>query len=200
LILGCLGALYQRKVKRLVAYSAISHAGYILIGIGSNSSYGVESVIFYLIIYVLMSISVFTIILNSRQNKTSGRLVYLTEFLGLSRTNIGLALTFGIILFSLAGVPPLAGFFSKMNLFLASINSSLYVTTAIALLLSGLGSVYYIRIVKIMFFDVIEVVQWYSIISKLSAHTLVIVISPLVLFVLYPDILYVAVSWMCVNF
>lgn len=200
LFVGCLGALYQKKIKRLLAYSAISHAGYLLIAVSSNSVHGVEAAVFYFIVYILMGLAVFNIVLNNRNNRSSGRLIYLTEFLNFSKTNITLAVIFGIVLFSMAGVPPLAGFLSKMNLFLTAINSGLYIVTIIALLMSGVGSVYYIRVIKIMFFDVEQIFQWYSSMGKLSTYLLVLGLLPLIALIINPDALNVPISHMSGGF
>jgi NADH-quinone oxidoreductase subunit N len=199
LFVGCFGALYQRKIKRLVAYSAISHAGYLSIGIASNSVQSVEAVIFYLIVYIFMGLVVFGIVLNNRNSRSFGRLIYLTEFLNYAKMNPALSLTFALVLFSLAGVPPLAGFLSKMNIFIASISSGLYVATAVALVLSGLGSVYYIRLIKIMYFDTSPTFQWCTPMSKLSAYVISLALSPIILLIACPDILSVGITCLSLS-
>jgi NADH-quinone oxidoreductase subunit N len=200
LFVGCFGALYQRKVKRLLAYSAVGHTGYLLIGLSSNSIQGVEAVFFYIIVYVFMGTAVFCIILNNRNTRSLGRFIFLTEFLSFSKLNPVLAFIFTVILFSMAGIPPLAGFLSKMNIFLASVGAGFYTTTGIALVLSGLGAVYYIRIIKIMYFEDSGVLNCYSIMAKASSYILIVSFSFLVLLIAYPNMLNVFVGFACTGF
>jgi NADH-quinone oxidoreductase subunit N len=149
--LGSFAAIGQRNFKRLMAYSSIGHMGYALIGLAAGSPEGVEGVIVYLAIYLAMTLGTFAVILAMRRD---GRLVETIDDLsGLSRTSPMMAFLLAVMLFSLAGIPPLAGFFAKFYVFLAAIHAGLYTLAVIGVLLSVVGAYYYLRIVKIMYFD-----------------------------------------------
>jgi NADH-quinone oxidoreductase subunit N len=149
--LGSFAAIGQTNIKRLMAYSSIGHMGYALVGLAAGSEEGVQGVIVYLAIYLAMTLGTFACILAMRRD---GRMVEdISELSGLSRTSPGMAFLLAMLLFSLAGIPPLAGFFAKFYVFLAAIHAGLYVLAVIGVLLSVVGAYYYLRIVKIMYFD-----------------------------------------------
>jgi NADH-quinone oxidoreductase subunit N len=149
--LGAFAAIGQTNIKRLMAYSSIGHMGYALIGLAAGSPEGVAGVIIYLAIYLAMTLGTFACILAMRRG---GRMVESIESLsGLSRTSPAMAFLLAMLLFSLAGIPPLAGFFAKFYVFLAAIHAGLYALAVIGVLLSVVGAYYYLRIVKIMYFD-----------------------------------------------
>ena len=149
--LGAFAAIGQTNIKRLMAYSSIGHMGYGLVGLAAGSPDGVAGVVFYLAIYLAMTLGTFACILAMRRN---GRMVESIDALsGLSRTNPAMAFLLAMLLFSLAGIPPLAGFFAKFYVFLAAIHAGLYALAVIGVLLSVVGAYYYLRIVKIMYFD-----------------------------------------------
>jgi NADH-quinone oxidoreductase subunit N len=149
--LGAFAAIGQTNIKRLMAYSSIGHMGFALVGLAAGTSEGVEGVIIYLAIYLAMTLGTFACILAMRRN---GRLVEDIDALsGLSRTNPLMAFTLAVLLFSLAGIPPLAGFFAKFYVFLAAIHAGLYPLAVIGVLLSAVAAYYYLRIVKLMYFD-----------------------------------------------
>ncbi len=149
--LGAFAAIGQTNIKRLMAYSSIGHMGFALVGLAAGTSEGVEGVIVYLAIYLAMTLGTFACILAMRRN---GRMVEDIDALsGLSRTNPLMAFTLAMLLFSLAGIPPLAGFFAKFYVFLAAIHAGLYPLAVIGVLLSAVGAYYYLRIVKLMYFD-----------------------------------------------
>jgi NADH-quinone oxidoreductase subunit N len=151
MILGALAAINQRNIKRLMAYSSIGHVGYALIGLAAGSEAGVRGILIYMAIYLFMNVGTFAVILCMRRD---GRMVEAIEDLaGLSRTQPALALALGIFMFSMAGIPPLAGFFGKVYVFLAAIDAGLYGLAVIGVLASVVGCYYYIRIVKLMYFD-----------------------------------------------
>jgi NADH-quinone oxidoreductase subunit N len=153
LIIATFAALEQKKIKRFLAYSAIGHTGYILIGILTGTPTGIQAAIIYLIIYIIMSIGIFGIILSLRNPITNNKIKYLAELHNLGYNNPLLAMSFAIILFSMAGIPPLAGFISKLYIFLAAIDTSMYLLACLGVAMSVIGSVYYIRLIKIMFFE-----------------------------------------------
>ena len=149
--LGAFAAIGQTNIKRLMAYSSIGHMGFALVGLAAGTSEGVEGVIIYLAIYLAMTLGTFACILAMRRN---GRLVEDIDALsGLSRTNPLMAFTLAVLLFSLAGIPPLAGFFAKFYVFLAAIHAGLYPLAVVGVLLSAVAAYYYLRIVKLMYFD-----------------------------------------------
>ncbi|HKD23723.1 MAG TPA: NADH-quinone oxidoreductase subunit NuoN [Rhizomicrobium sp.] len=151
MILGSVAAIGQANIKRLMAYSTIGHMGYTLLGLAANSMAGVEGVLIYLTIYVVTNAGIFACILAMKRN---GQMVEtISDLSGLARTQPRLALAFAIFLFSLAGVPPLAGFFGKFYVFLAAIEAHLIWPAVIGVLASVIGCYYYLRIVKVMYFD-----------------------------------------------
>jgi NADH-quinone oxidoreductase subunit N len=151
MILGALAAINQRNIKRLMAYSSIGHVGYALIGLAAGNAVGVRGILVYLTIYLFMNVGTFAVILSMRRQ---GKLVEgISDLAGLSRTHPAMALALGIFMFSLAGIPPLAGFFAKLYIFMAAIDAHLYVLAVIGVLSSVIGAYYYVRIVKLMYFD-----------------------------------------------
>ena len=151
MVLGAVAAINQQNIKRLMAYSSIGHAGYALIGLAAGTAAGVRGILVYMAIYLFMNIGTFAVILcMRRQGKAVERI---DDLAGLSRTHPGLALALGIFMFSMAGIPPLAGFFAKIYIFLAAIDSGLYTLAVIGVLASVVGAFYYLRIVKLMYFD-----------------------------------------------
>ncbi len=149
--LGAFAAIAQKNIKRLMAYSSIGHVGYALVGLAAGSEEGVRGVLIYMAIYLAMTAGAFGCILSMRRdgNAVEG----IADLAGLSRNNPKMALAMAIFMFSLAGIPPLAGFMGKFYVFLAAINAQLYALAIIGVLASVVGAVYYIRIIKIMYFD-----------------------------------------------
>jgi NADH-quinone oxidoreductase subunit N len=151
MLLGAFAAIGQTNIKRLMAYSSIGHMGYALVGLAAGSQAGVQGVIIYLLVYMAMTLGTFACILAMRRG--DGMLEEIGDLAGLARTNPIMAFMLGMLLFSLAGIPPLAGFFAKFYVFLAAIQAGLYVLAVIGVLASVVGAYYYVRIVKIMYFD-----------------------------------------------
>ncbi len=151
MVLGALAAIWQDNIKRLLAYSSIGHMGYALIGLAAGTEAGVRGILVYMTIYLAMNIGTFCCVLAMRRN---GRMVEgISDLAGLARNQPMLALSLAIFMFSMAGIPPLAGFFGKLYIFLAAIESGLYTLAIIGVLASVIGSYYYLRIIKIMYFD-----------------------------------------------
>jgi NADH-quinone oxidoreductase subunit N len=151
MILGALAAISQTNIKRLMAYSSIGHIGYALIGLAAGTQEGVNGVLLYLTIYIVMNLGTFACILCMRQKEVMVERI--EDLKGLSKTNPGMAMALGIFMFSMAGIPPLVGFFGKFYVFLAAIQAELYVLAVIGVLSSVIGAFYYLRIVKLMYFD-----------------------------------------------
>jgi NADH-quinone oxidoreductase subunit N len=149
--LGAFAAIGQRNIKRLMAYSSIGHMGYALVGLAAASPEGTQGVIIYLAIYLVMNLGVFACILAMR--RANGMVEDIDSLAGLSTNNPMMAFLLAMLLFSLAGIPPLAGFFAKFYVFLAAIHAGLYALAVIGVLTSVVGAYYYLRIVKIMYFD-----------------------------------------------
>jgi NADH-quinone oxidoreductase subunit N len=151
MLLGSFGAIYQTNIKRLMAYSAIGHIGYVLIGLAAGNQVGIRGVAIYLAIYMAAAAGTFACILCMRVRGTM--VEGIEDLRGLARTNPLLAFAMAIFMFSLAGIPPLAGFFAKLFVFQAAIEAELYTLAVIGVLTSVVGAYYYVRIVKLMYFD-----------------------------------------------
>ena len=151
MILGAFAAIGQRNIKRLIAYSSIGHIGYALVGLSAGTTEGIRGVLIYMAIYMVMSLGTFACILTMRRR--GQMLENIDDLSGLSKTNPAIALALAIFMFSMAGIPPLAGFFGKLYVFLAAIEEGLYALAIIGVLTSAVGAFYYIRIVKVMYFD-----------------------------------------------
>jgi NADH-quinone oxidoreductase subunit N len=151
MLLGAFAAIGQTNIKRLLAYSSIGHMGYALVGLAAGTAAGAQSVLIYMAIYVVMTIGTFGCVLLMRRN---GQAVEnIDDLAGLARTQPMLAAALAIFMFSLAGIPPLAGFFAKLYVFLAAIDADLVALAVIGVLASVVGAYYYVRIVKVMYFD-----------------------------------------------
>ena len=149
--LGAFAAIGQTNIKRLMAYSSIGNIGFALVGLAAGTEAGVEAVIIFMSVYVLTVIGAFACILSMRRD--DGMVEDIRELAGLSRTNRLMALLLTFMMFSLIGIPPFAGFFGKWFVFSAAIGAGLYPLAVIGVILSVVGAFYYLRIIKIMFFD-----------------------------------------------
>jgi NADH-quinone oxidoreductase subunit N len=152
MLLGSFAAIGQRNIKRLMAYSSIGHMGYALVGLAAGSMAGVRGVALYMLIYMVMTLGTFACILAMRR-KEGGNVEDINDLAGLSSTNPFMATVLTILMFSLAGIPPLAGFFAKYFVFMAAIEAHLYALAIIGVLASVVGAYYYLRIIKVMWFD-----------------------------------------------
>jgi NADH-quinone oxidoreductase subunit N len=182
MVLGAFAAIGQRNIKRLMAYSSIGHMGFALIGLAAGTAEGVQGVLVYMAIYITMTLGVFAVILSMR--RASGMVESIDQLAGLARTNPMAAFFLAMLLFSMAGIPPLAGFFAKFYVFLAAIKAGLYVLAVIGVLASVVGAYYYLLIIKTMYFDE-PAERFYPMPHELQA---VLVICGLfnILFFLYP--------------
>ncbi len=151
MVLGAFAAIGQANIKRLMAYSSISHMGYALLGLAAGTRQGVQGVLIYLLIYVITNAGIFVCILNMRRD--GEQVETIADLAGLSRTQPKMAFAMAALMLSLAGIPPLAGFFAKFYVFLAAINAHLYIPAVIGVVASVVGAYYYLRIVKLMYFD-----------------------------------------------
>jgi len=151
MLLGAVAAIGQKNIKRLIAYSSIGHMGYALAGLSTGTNEGVQSTIIYLTIYLVMNLGAFGCIFMMRREKVFFENI--EELSGLSKNHPMLALSFLIIFFSLAGIPPLAGFFAKFYIFMSVIKVEMYALAIIGLLTTVISAFYYLRIIKIIYFD-----------------------------------------------
>ena len=149
--LGAFAAIGQNNIKRLMAYSSIGHVGYALVGVATNTQAGVQASLVYLAIYLVMTLGAFACILSMRRQ--DHMVEEIEELSGLSQNNLGLACAIGVLMFSLAGLPPFAGFIGKLYVFNAAVEQGLYPLAILGVLASVVGAYYYLRIVKVMFFD-----------------------------------------------
>lgn len=152
MLLGSFAAIGQKNIKRLMAYSSIGHMGYALVGLASGSMAGVRGVALYMLIYMVMTLGTFAIILAMRR-KEGENVEEISDLAGLSSTNPFMATVLTILMFSLAGIPPMAGFFAKYFVFMAAIEAQLYALAIIGVLSSVVGAYYYLRVIKVMWFD-----------------------------------------------
>lgn len=151
MILGSFAAIGQTNIKRLMAYSSIGHMGFALVGLAAGTPEGVQGVAIYMAIYLTMTLGTFAAILAMR---TGGRNVEnIADLMGLSKTHPSMAFLLAMMMFSLAGIPPLAGFFAKFYVFNAAIQAHLYPLAVIGVLSSTVAAFYYLRVVKFMYFD-----------------------------------------------
>jgi NADH-quinone oxidoreductase subunit N len=151
MVVGALGAIGQTNIKRLMAYSSIANMGYALVPLAAGGAEGAQGVLIYMAIYIVMTLGAFGCILSMRRE--GGLVEDINELAGLAQTNLFLAFALAMFMFSLAGIPPLAGFFAKWFAFLPAVKAGLYWLAVIGVVASVIGAYYYLRIVKIMFFD-----------------------------------------------
>ena len=151
MILGAFAAIGQQNIKRLMAYSSIGHMGYALVGLSAGTQAGVNGVILYMLVYMVMTVGTFACIISMRRK--DGMVENISDLAGLASKNPLMALLLTILMFSLAGIPPLAGFFAKYFVFIAAIEAGLYALAIIGVLASVVGAFYYLRIIKFIWFD-----------------------------------------------
>ncbi len=202
MILGALAAMSQNKMKRLLAYSSIGHVGYLLVGLCCGTLEGVQALLIYLTVYIVMTINLFAIILlhlgiHDTPSAVSispwvQRVKYTTDLTQLGNTNPLLALSLAVTMFSIAGIPPLAGFYSKAALFFAAVSSSQYLLAVFGVLTSVVSCFYYIRLVQIMYFEKKGMWCSFSRVPKSSSLPLAVTFFFIISFMVYPSPLYLA--------
>jgi NADH-quinone oxidoreductase subunit N len=184
MILGAVAAIAQENIKRLMAYSSIGHVGYALIGLAAATPNGIRGVLVYMAIYLFMNLGTWAVILCMRQK--GQMLESISDLSGLGRTQPGLALALGIFMFALAGIPPTAGFFAKLYIFLAAIDANLVGLAIIGVVVSVIGAFYYLRVVKVMYFDEPLIVFDRPLAPEVKA-VLVVAAVLTMLFIVWPD-------------
>ena len=153
IIIGIFLSLYATKIKRLLAYSAITHMGYLVIALSLCSLSGLNSFLIYIITYVLSSIGIFSILFSFRRNPSFHKIRNITDLSSMLRSNPLLSLIFSLLLLSSAGIPPLAGFFGKFFVFQSLMESDAYLLAGTVILLSVVSAIYYIRLIRFIFFN-----------------------------------------------
>lgn len=151
IMVGSISAIYQKRIKRLFAYSTIAHTGFILLAFLSCSLESAKALVFYVIIYSCLTVALFSILINASVGAPY-QPKYLINLSAMASKNFIFSVTFGLIILAIAGIPPLAGFFSKFFILLALIGSKYYFTSMVVILFSSIACFYYIRLIKIVFF------------------------------------------------
>jgi NADH-quinone oxidoreductase subunit N len=193
MFLGAIAAIAQKSIKRLLAYSSIGHVGYVLIALVAASDQGIRSASIYMFIYIIMNISVFSILLSLK--KSDKYVEKIDELSGLSKTNPVVSVSLAIIMLSMAGIPPFIGFFGKFYVFIAAIESQQYILAILGVLASVISAFYYLRIIKGMYFDeVIEGENFDFTINNQAKVILLILLFIITFFILYPSLLIGIVS------
>ena len=193
MFLGAIAAIAQKNLKRLLAYSSIGHIGYVLIALVAANDQGIKSASIYMFIYLIMNIAVFAILLSLK--KTDIYVEKINDLNGLSKSNPVVSASLAIIMLSMAGIPPFMGFFGKFYIFIAAIESQLYLLAILGVLASVISAFYYLRIIKGMYFDVTNQIE--SLDFNITNHAkiiLIVVMFILTFFILYPSLLTVIVS------
>ena len=191
MILGAVAAIGQTNLKRLMAYSAIGHMGYALAGLATGSNEGIQSTVIYLSIYLLMNLGIFSCIFMMKRKD----IFYedIQDLSGLSTNHPIISVCLLVLLFSLAGIPPLAGFFAKFYVFMAVIKVEMYTLAIIGLITTVISAFYYLRIIKIIYFDdpkeIFEIDQNFGLKVSLFLSTIIILI-----YFIYPSLLLDIVS------
>lgn len=199
MIIGSFGAIWQIKLKRLLAFSAIGHVGYMLIALCCCSIESIYSLIFYSIIYITMSISSFSLLLIIRRNDNLKRIKYIEDLTIIAKSNPFMGICFAITFFSIAGVPPLAGFFSKMFLFFSAISQSAYFLSIVGVLTSVVSCFYYLRIIQVTYFE--QSGQWITLkkVNKETSILLSVSCLILVVFFIHPNLLIISIHNSIIN-
>jgi NADH-quinone oxidoreductase subunit N len=185
--LGAIAAISQLSIKRLLAYSSIGHIGYILIGLASANIAGIKGLVIYMSIYVVMNIAIFTLILSIKYNNNF--IEKISQFSGLSKHKPLAALSIAVIMLSMSGIPPFAGFFGKFYIFMAAVKADLIFLAILGVISSVISAVYYLRIIKVMYFDETEKNNFQIKLSSQSYFVLIISMFFIAFYIFYPSAL-----------
>ena len=188
MFVGAIAAIAQNSLKRLLAYSSIGHVGYVLIALAAGNQESIKAVAIYMFAYMVMNVAIFAIILSLKSSK--GFVENIDELSGLSKSNPIIGLSIAAIMLSMAGIPPFIGFFSKFYIFIAALNKGLVVLSILGVLASVISAYYYLRIIKVMYFEDLNPNQNYNFtISIQSKLVLIVMLFIMTFFVFYPSIL-----------
>lgn len=175
-VFASIAALYQDKIKRLLAYSGIAHMGYVLLAASTNNIEGFFAAYYYLLVYSFTGLGIFIILLSVRKYTNYLKIKTLSDFSSLFRNNPVIAFSFSAFMFSLAGIPPLAGFFSKLFVFLSLIKVESYLVSSLVIVTSVVSAVYYLWIIKVIFFKDYEVKTYYAPINLIQSNIVLFVL------------------------
>jgi NADH-quinone oxidoreductase subunit N len=191
MILGAVAAIGQTNIKRLLAYSSIGHMGYALAGLATESNEGIQGTVIYLSIYLLMNLGIFSCIFMMRRKDVFYEDIQ--DLSGLSKNHPIISFCLLVLLFSLAGIPPLAGFFAKFYIFMSVIKAEMYTFAIMGLITTVISAFYYLRIIKIIYFDeskeMFEIEQNFGLRISLALSTIIILV-----YFIYPSLLIDVVS------
>ncbi len=196
MILGAIAAIVQKNIKRLLAYSSIGHIGYALAGVATGAISGYKSAIVYITIYVVMNLGAFSCLYMMKKDGKYKEGI--SDLSGISKKHPVLALSFLIILFSLAGIPPLGGFFAKFYIFTSVLEQKMYTLAIIGLLTTVISAFYYLKVIKTIYFED-NLDAFDSVKNKIAQFTILISCTFLITFFLYPSLLNNAVNFLFLN-
>ena len=189
LFIGCVCGLGETKIKRLLAFSSVGHVGFLCLGLASGSIEGIQAVLFYLIIYMLTAAFLWIYVLHLDLTAESSLLTF-ADAIGLVRSNPFLGLGVVLMIFSLAGIPPFGGFFAKFNIFIGLVDSSFFIVAIFAVFTSVISAFYYIRLIKIFYFE--KTTNWFFFAPLNKGGSIVLVLCGLIIlfFILSPNLFY----------
>jgi len=198
MFVGAIAAIAQNSIKRLLAYSSIGHVGYVLIALAAGNQESIKAVAIYMFAYMVMNVAIFAIILSLKSSK--GFVENIDELSGLSKSNPIIGLSIAAIMLSMAGIPPFIGFFSKFYIFIAALNKGLVVLSILGVLASVISAYYYLRIIKVIYFDDLDPNQNYNFtITLQSKLVLILMLFIMTFFVFYPSIIVNIASNLIIN-
>jgi len=183
MFVGSFGALGQNNIKRLLAYSSIGHVGFALVGVAAGQEMGIQGVLVYLAIYLFMNMGAFAIVMMMRRKGVAVEGV--DDLAGLSKTHPALAYVMAAVMFSMAGIPPLAGFWGKFYVFMAAVQAQLWTLAIVGLVTSVVSAYYYLRVIKVMFMDEPKG-EFDGAVGRPAKMVLVLSTAVIVLFTLFP--------------
>ena len=187
MFLGAIAAIAQTNIKRLLAYSSIGHIGYVLIGLASSNAAGIKGAVIYMSIYVLMNIAIFAVVLSLKFK--DNYVERISDLSGLSKAKPIFSICIAITMLSLAGIPPFAGFFGKFYIFIAALEAKLFYLAVLGVLSSVISAFYYLRIIKVMYFDDLEIENYQSNISSKASLILFFTMLAITMFIFYPSLI-----------
>nr|YP_010118795.1 NADH dehydrogenase subunit 2 [Laminaria solidungula]QQY85013.1 NADH dehydrogenase subunit 2 [Laminaria solidungula] len=191
LFIGCVCGLGETKIKRLLAFSSVGHVGFLCLGLASGNIEGIQAVLFYLSVYMLTAAFLWVYILHLDLSSTSGStLLTFSDSIGLVRSNPLMGFGVALMIFSLAGIPPFGGFFAKLNIFVSLVDSSFYIIAIFVVIASVISAFYYIRLIKIFYFEKNKNWFFFAPLSKGAAMVLVLSGLTIIFFMLSPNIFY----------
>lgn len=189
LFIGCLCGLGETKIKRILAFSSVGHVGFLCLGLASGSIEGIQAVLFYLVFYMLTAAFLWVYVLHLDLTSNSSLLTF-ADGIGLVRSNPSLGFGVVLMIFSLAGIPPFGGFFAKLNIFIGLIDSSFFIIAVFAVLTSVISAFYYIRLIKIFYFEKNN--NWFFFAPLTKGASIILVLSGLIIifFMFSPNLFY----------